>query len=588
MSLNKKFIVMGIVPLVAVVGLVATGAWTLSHARQGLDDIVNRQFVGLVENEITPLISDLMLPVIDQDVVRLQELEHSLQLMLEADRDMHQALIAERDALTAHAEAFAQSDTTNSENIQQAATRVGSAAALFHATETRALYDQFEMAFSEWRARSRDVIERAGDPDLRGAGAGLSKGGAAELAFGAARGLLDQMQELQQKEIDGTLAAIDAKKAQINEKRTRMEEQKTAVLALSRDILTRTATAATFFIAIGTLIAILVPAISLFIARSLSRVLKRVVSDLRAGADQVTDAAAQVASSSQQLAGGASEQASSLEQTSAALEQMAAAARSNADNAKQANDLAAQARDAAGNGDKTMKVLNDAMTGISESSGQISRIIKVIEEIAFQTNLLALNAAVEAARAGEHGKGFAVVADEVRNLAQRAAEAARETTGLIEAASQRSQQGVSVAQDVSNALSTIVSNVGKVTGLVNHIAGASAEQADGVAQVNGAISQMDKVTQQNSANAEESASASEELSAQAQSVRAAVSGLVTLVGGQGHNARSDAHASDRPPTARDFVGPEPHAAVERQTLTAAGDTARERCQSDDDSELADF
>ncbi len=290
--------------------------------------------------------------------------------------------------------------------------------------------------------------------------------------------------------------------------------------------------------------------LAFLIARSIIKVLKRVVVGLRDGANQVKSAAAQVSSASQQLAEGASEQASSLEESSSALEEMAAMTRTNADNARQANELATKARQAADAGDKTMGRLNDAMAGINKSSDEISKIIKVIEEIAFQTNLLALNAAVEAARAGEHGKGFAVVADEVRNLAQRAAEAAKETTGLIEDSVSRSRDGAEVAGEVGEALGAIVSDVAKVTELVEGITTASDEQAQGAEQINTAVSQMDKVTQQNAASAEESASAAEQLSAQAETVNGMVGELVDLVGGTAVRHTKEA-ACGKAPTAAD-------------------------------------
>jgi methyl-accepting chemotaxis protein len=268
------------------------------------------------------------------------------------------------------------------------------------------------------------------------------------------------------------------------------------------------------------------------VTRAITRPIHRIICGLNDGAEQVDTAAAQVAAASQQLAKGAGEQASSLEETSSALEQMAAMTRANADNARQANDLAGQAKEAAQKGDETMARLNGAISGINESSGKVSKIIKVIEEIAFQTNLLALNAAVEAARAGEHGKGFAVVAEEVRNLAQRAAGAARETTGLIEDSVHRAREGSGVAADVANVLGTIASDVAKVADLVNGVTRASQEQAQGIEQLNTAVSHVDKVTQQNAAGAEESASAAQELSAQATMVRDAVDELAAVIVGR--------------------------------------------------------
>jgi methyl-accepting chemotaxis protein len=271
--------------------------------------------------------------------------------------------------------------------------------------------------------------------------------------------------------------------------------------------------------------------VALLVTRGIARPLSRAIGQLDSGADQVADAAGQVSGASQKLAESASEQASTLEETSSALEEMASSSRQNADGAKLADEYMGQARQTITEANRAMQETSTAMEQISQASVQIGRIIRVIEEIAFQTNLLALNAAVEAARAGEHGKGFAVVADEVRNLALRAAQAARETDGLIGQTVSRVSQGVELSRTTNDSFAKIGESVGKVADLVSQIAQASAEQARGVEQVNTAVAQMDRITQSNAASAEESAAASEELTAQAQVVRSVVDSLDALIGG---------------------------------------------------------
>jgi methyl-accepting chemotaxis protein len=222
------------------------------------------------------------------------------------------------------------------------------------------------------------------------------------------------------------------------------------------------------------------------------------------------------------VAQGASEQAGSLEETSSSLEEMAGMTRQNADNTQVAKTLAVTAKQAADAGSTSMAKMSDAMHQIRQSAEATSAIINDINDVAFQTNLLALNAAVEAARAGEAGRGFAVVADEVRNLALRAKEAAEKTRGLLEESVRLSCNGESLTSEVQGNLGNIVSSVGQVADIVNEISVASSEQSRGIDQINRAVAEMDKVVQQSAAVSEESSSAAHELAAQAKELSSIV------------------------------------------------------------------
>ncbi len=281
--------------------------------------------------------------------------------------------------------------------------------------------------------------------------------------------------------------------------------------------------------------------VAVLVTRSIIKPLTNAIADINSGSSQVEETATQVASSSQLLAEGTTEQASALEETSSSLEELSAMTRQNAGNAQEVNVLMDDAKDTVVRSSKSMQKLTDSMSVISSASEETQKIIKTIDEIAFQTNLASINAAVEAARAGEAGAGFAVVADEVRNLAMRAAEAAQSTGELIDNSVSSINEGRLLVDQCNSDFAGVAENSEKVAVLVNEIATAAQEQAEGISQINQAITEMDKVTQNNAAGSEETAAASEELDVLADQLKRTVGDLQKVVEGaaaeQGYAAR---------------------------------------------------
>jgi hypothetical protein len=285
------------------------------------------------------------------------------------------------------------------------------------------------------------------------------------------------------------------------------------------------------------------------VSHRLTRPIMATVSGLRRGADHVALAAAQLSESAQSLSQSATEQAASLEETSASIEEISSMAASNAANASDAAERVEAVDAQVRRFGEALGGTSASMQRIRTSSAQVSRIIKTVDEIAFQTNILALNAAVEAARAGEAGMGFAVVAGEVRSLAQRSAQAAKDTAALIEEAIQSTEAGVRSVDEITAAIGGIQAGVADVRGLVLAVRDASQQQAQGARQVSETVVQLERATQSTAANAEEGAATSEELSAQAATAQGDVQTLAAVVNGRAREAAGGGAGGGRTPAA---------------------------------------
>jgi methyl-accepting chemotaxis protein len=280
--------------------------------------------------------------------------------------------------------------------------------------------------------------------------------------------------------------------------------------------------------------------------------LEEVLRAIATSTASISSGSAEISNGAEDLSRRTEHQAATLEETAAALDQITATVQKTASGATAGREAVVAAK---GDAERTGDVVGRAvvaMNAIEKSAREISQIIGVVDEIAFQTNLLALNAGVEAARAGDAGKGFAVVASEVRGLAQRSADAAKEIKGLISASSQQVGEGVSLVGEAGDALQRIVAHVNEISGLVGEIASSAREEAQGLAEVNTAVNQMDQVTQQNAAMVEEATAASRMLAEETKELsrlvgRFSISGVETLqYAGSGRTERAAPAPPPRP------------------------------------------
>ena len=529
MDIRKKIILLVAVFAVAMLACISAGVLFSEYLSGKTESIVKHEFNPLLDNNISPLLEKQMLPFINEDIPRLQALQNAIELILEADRDVHQTLIAEKQALFASPEEMPDIIKTHLENIQQAEERVAKASKVFD-ENAKKLHTEFNSLFEDWKSKTLKVMENASTPGKIDYARKASDKGSAAQSFKKMRSCLDQLQATVEAQVANLFASTNKKKEMLIASSETINKEKKTIDSKTQEMIIQTKKNIWAFAIAGAATAIVCVIFGFLTAGKLTNSLRNLARMLAEVSGRTDQAAEQLESTSQSLADSSSSQASSIEESSASIEELSASTHQNAENSKNAGAIMTTTLNVVSKGATAVKKMEESMAAISKSSDETAKILKTIDEIAFQTNLLALNAAVEAARAGESGKGFAVVAEEVRNLAQRSAEAAKNTASMIDASKTHVANGVKISTELSGSFEEIKEKSAEADRLVKEIVASSQEQAKGLDQINQAISQLNTNTQQNAASAQESASASRELKTQVEELNDLTGKLLSISG----------------------------------------------------------